>query len=236
MFNFKNQKLLVIAPHPDDEAIGCGGTIAKVKQEGGKVYVLFLTVGSTKDFSKIGKSTLFQREREVKHVAAFLQFDDYHIAFPGDKYHLKLDIIGQHRLMDVIERESSVSIENIKPTMVAFPSFASYNQDHRIAAVATHAALRPAAKDSKHFVETVLSYESPADEWRIEQSLLTNFFVSLEQQHLDAKLQALKRYRSQLRAGSNPRSLDNVKIMAMTRGSQCGSTYAEAFTAYRISA
>ena len=129
--SLKNQKLLIVSPHPDDEAIGCGGTIAKVKQEGGKVYVLFLTVGSTKDFSKIGKSTLFQREREVKHVAAFLQFDDYHIAFPGDKYHLKLDIIGQHRLMDVIERESSVSIENIKPTMVAFPSFASYNQDHR---------------------------------------------------------------------------------------------------------
>ena len=50
MFDFKGQKLLVIAPHPDDEVIGCAGLIQKIKNGGGKVFVLFLTVGDTNDF------------------------------------------------------------------------------------------------------------------------------------------------------------------------------------------
>ncbi|KKR86620.1 MAG: hypothetical protein UU34_C0012G0018 [Candidatus Curtissbacteria bacterium GW2011_GWA1_41_11] len=49
--DFKKQKLLVIAPHPDDEVIGCGGLIAKIKDAGGQVYVLFLTVGDSRDFT-----------------------------------------------------------------------------------------------------------------------------------------------------------------------------------------
>lgn len=234
MLNLKNQTLLVIAPHPDDEVIGCGGMILRIKDEGGKVFVLFLTVGDTKDFSKEGKSSLTERRREVEKVAEFLKFDNYHIAFAGNKYHLKLDLLGQHVFMNMIEQESKVSIEKVKPTIVAFPSL-SYNQDHRIAAVAAHASLRPAAGDTKHFVETVLSYESPADEWRLGKNSSINFLLPLSGQQMNAKLHALKLYQSQMRKQPNPRSLKVVESLGTLRGSQCGSLYAEGFTAYRVS-
>src|SRR3990167_4258794 len=56
--DFKKQKLLVIAPHPDDEVIGCGGLIAKIKDAGGQVYVLFLTVGDTRDMELLGAKVI----------------------------------------------------------------------------------------------------------------------------------------------------------------------------------
>ena len=95
-----SDKLLVIAPHPDDEVIGCGGLIQKVKKAGGKVYVIFLTNGTTNDFSKNGPSTENERDEEIKKVSKFLDFDDYHIAFEGNDFHLKLDTIGQKKIME----------------------------------------------------------------------------------------------------------------------------------------
>ncbi|MDP2692851.1 MAG: PIG-L family deacetylase, partial [bacterium] len=121
MLKFGPQRLLVIAPHPDDEVIGCGGLIKKIKDENGKVYVLYMTVGDTKDFSKKGFSSLNERLKEIDAVAKYLKVDGWDIALPGDDYHLKLDTLGQKALMDIIERESKVSIEKIKPTIVVFP-------------------------------------------------------------------------------------------------------------------
>lgn len=228
------QKLLVIAPHPDDEVIGCGGLIKKTKDSGGKVYVLFLTVGDTKDFSQKGLSTSNQRLKEIESVAKFLKFDNYHIAFAGNDYHLKLDLLGKNALMNAIERESLVSIERTKPTMVAFPSVNSYNQDHRIAAQATHAALRPAPSNSKYLVETVLEYEEPADSWALKPNLESNFFVPLTEAELSAKLKALKLYKSQLRFAPNLRSPEIVRVFAQARGALCGHKYAEGYRSFRI--
>ncbi|MDO8658250.1 MAG: PIG-L family deacetylase [Candidatus Levybacteria bacterium] len=233
MFLLKNQTLLVIAPHPDDEVIGCGGLIKKIKDSGGKVYVLFLTVGDTKDFSKKGSSSMKKRKNEIDSVANYLQFDSYYLAFEGNDYHLKLDLVGQKKLMDIIERESPVSIEKVKPTIVAFPFPLSYNQDHRIAAFATHAALRTASKGDKHFVSNVLSYEQPADEWTLQSKNQPNFFVPLTNPQINAKIKALKLYKSQLRSFPNPRSIEAVKALAILRGSQSSHLFAESFTVYR---
>lgn len=233
MFQLANQKLLIIAPHPDDEVLGCGGLIKKIKDKGGKVYVLFLTAADTKDLSNKGLSTLKERQREIEDVAKFLKFDDYYLAFPGNDYHLRLDIVGQKRLIDIIERKSPISIKNIKPTMVASPMRLSYNQDHQIAALSSHAALRPASSSNKHFVQTVLSYEMPADTWRLQNQQTPNFFVLLTKKDLEAKLTAIKLYKSQLRPVPNPRALQAVKALAVLRGTQSGHKFAEAFISYR---
>src|SRR3972149_8324226 len=172
--DFKKQTLLVIAPHPDDEVIGCGGLIKKIKDSGGQVYVLYITVGDTKDFSKKGFSSSKKRQKEINEVVKFLEIDGWDIAFLGNDYHLRLDILGQKALMDKLERESKVSIEKIKPEIVAFPSPISYNQDHRIVAEASVASLRPAPQ-KKHIVETVLIYEEPADSWTFSSGFELNF-------------------------------------------------------------
>ncbi len=234
MLDFRKQKLLVIAPHPDDEVVGCGGLIKRIKDEGGKVYVLFLTVGDTKDFSKKGISFGKEREKEIESVARFLKFNDYRIAFKGNNYHLKLDILGQKALMDVIERDCPVAIEIVKPTIVAFPSPFSYNQDHRIAAAAAHASLRSAPKDDKHFVPLVLSYEEPSDGWTFHSQPELNFFVELDEKDIIVKQKAMQLYASQDRINNNPRSIEILKNLSELRGSQIGAKQAEAFFAHRI--
>jgi len=232
MLELKKPKLLVIAPHPDDEVIGCGGLIQKIKQKAGKVYVLFLTVGDTDDFSKKRSSSESERKLEVERVAKFLDYDDYKIAFTGNKYHLKLDILGQKALMDVIERENSVSIEKIKPNIVAFPSFSSYNQDHRLAAYAAHASLRTSSKE-KHFVNTVISYECPADFWTITQKSQINCFLPFSKDEFDKKIEALKLYSSQWREYPSSRSQKTLTALALLRGSECNCEFAEGFSLYR---
>ena len=232
--DFKKQKLLVIAPHPDDEVIGCGGLIAKIKDAGGKVYVLFLTVGDTRDFTKEGLSTAKERIAEIEAVAKFLKYDNWDLAFKGNDYHLQLDTLGQKALMDVIERDSTLAIEKVKPTIIAFTSFQSYNQDHRIAAFSAHASARPQPKGAKHFVETVISYEEPADGWTLMKNPDPNFFVELSESNLAAKENAVSLYKSQDRPAPSVRSQETIRALSQLRGSQCGVTYAEGFTAYRI--
>lgn len=234
MLNLKKQRLLVIAPHPDDEVIGCAGLIKRIKSEGGRVYVMFLTVGDTKDFTKKGLSTAKERQIEIEKVAKFLKFDGYSMEFSGNDYHLKLDTLGQKKLMGVIERESKVSIEKIKPTIVAFPSFTSYNQDHRVAALAALAATRPAPSGAKHFVPIVLSYEEAADQWSHDVMLTPNLFVPLSKNQLDAKMKSLKLYKSQLRAAPNLRAPELLETLAILRGAQCGQNFAEAYSCLRM--
>lgn len=233
MLDFRHKKLLVIAPHPDDEVIGSTGLIKKIKGQGGKVYVQYLCVGDTRDFSAQGTSRMQTRVKEIKKVARFLKLDDYHIAFQGNE-HLKLDLVGQKDIMGIIERDSPVSLEKIKPDIVVFPSLYSYNQDHRLAAQAAHAALRPQEKTTKHFVPVVLAYEMPLDGWSLQHQIVPNFYVSLSRQDLKTKTLAMSYYRSQMRPAPNPRSLDAIKALARLRGSQSGSLLAEAFVAYRI--
>lgn len=234
MIDYKKQKLLVIAPHPDDEVIGCGALIAKIKRGGGKVFVLFLTVGDTQDFSKKGLSTSVERIKEIKSVAEYLGFDGYDIAFPDNDRHLQLDKYGQKNIMDAIERKSKVSIEKIKPTIVAFPSVSSYNQDHQIAAKASHAAVRPSGSKHKHMVDTVLAYEEAADTWKIQQNTDVNFFIQITKKEIETKLKALSLYKSQMRNAPNLRSLKILEALAILRGGQSGSHFAEGYISYRV--
>jgi len=231
--NVKKQKLLVIAPHPDDEVIGCAGLIQRVKKEGGQVYVLFLTNGTTRDYSKYKKSTESGRLKEIEKVAKFLKFDNYTVLFTGNEYHLKLDQVGQHNLMNFIERDTILSFEKIKPSIIAFPSLFSYNQDHKVAAYSTHASLRPGDPTFKHAISTVLSYESPADAWTLEHRNEVNCFVPLTKEEMTNKLKALSLYKSQMRKPPNPRSLEALKALCVLRGSMSGSLYAEAFSIHK---
>lgn len=232
MISLQRQRLLIIAPHPDDEVIGCGGLIQKVKAGGGQVFVLFLTVGDTHDFSKKGLSTQSSREEEIENVAKFLKYDDYQIAFAGNEYHLKLDTLGQLALMNMIERESSVSIEKVKPSIITFPVPTSYNQDHQAAALATHAALRYSSGE-KHFIKTAFSYESPADFWTIHPRSPANLFVPLSGEEYDRKIKAFKLYASQWRNFPSSRSEEVLSGLAKLRGAQSNSEFGEGYFIHR---
>jgi len=234
MIGLKDARLLVIAPHPDDEVLGCAGLIHRIKAAGGKVFVLFLTLGTTADYSPQGISTSQTRNKEIKEVMKYLRIDDFEIAFPGNKYHLKLDQLPVFDLIETIEKKSKVSIANASPTILATSQVSDYNQDHSTVAKASVAATRPAPHDLKPFLPLVLSYEFAANSWNMLNSPPPNFYVSLSKEDLKAKIKAMQIYKSQIRRGFHTRSAKTIESLAKLRGAQVGCYAAEAFYCYRF--
>lgn len=230
---FSDDRVLVVAPHPDDEIIGCGGLIAAVKEAGGSVFVLYMTVGNTADLSDDGFSTIDSRVNEIDKVVAKLGIDGYDIAFPGDEHHLRLDALPQHDLIGVLERTSSVSLHEIEPTMVLLPQLVSYNQDHRACAQAGLTALRPSAGLYKHQPRAVMFYEELADGWHAGTNAAPSVFVELSERQVRTKTASLELYETQVRPSPNARSSEALTALAECRGAQSGVRYAEAFYALR---
>ena len=88
--SFRNRVILIIAPHPDDEVLGCGGLISRVKVEGGKVHVLCFTVGDIKQYG--GHSHTEKRIKEMNKVMKYLKVDSFNLALVGKP--IKGHIIG----------------------------------------------------------------------------------------------------------------------------------------------
>ena len=235
MIPLSEQRVLVIAPHPDDEVFGCGGLIHRVKRAGGEVYVLFMTVGTTWDFSSTGRSTWAERVEEMERVSAFMGYDGYRLAFPGDDYHLKLDTMPRRDLIDAIERGHDISLEGLKPTMRLTPSLHDYNQDHWAVHEATIAATRPGAPEFKTRQPYVATYELSYSGWgRGGPSEQPQFHVAMSNADMDTKVQAVKLYASQLKSTCGPLSVHGVRTLAAQRGIQCGAEWAESYHLLRL--
>jgi LmbE family N-acetylglucosaminyl deacetylase len=235
MLDIEPTTTLVIAPHPDDEVFGCGGFIHRLKNRGKRVYVLFMTVGSTRDFSAKGQSAASDRVRDLEKAAEFMKLDGYAIALPGDEYHLQLDTAPQKVLIHAIERGEDISLEELRPDLVLAPSDADYNQDHRAVSRATMTAVRPASRRYKSYQPVVMSYELPYHQWNLADAPAgPDFYVRLSQEDMEAKIGALQMYESQLKAPDSPLSVHGVRTLAAYRGLQCAEEYAEAYKIQRM--
>ncbi|CAM4153744.1 PIG-L family deacetylase [Nocardiopsis rhodophaea] len=231
--NWSEQRILIFAPHPDDETLGCGGLMHKAKAAGAQIFIQFLTVGDTADLSPKGFSTAHERYAEIKEVADYFRWDDWHVAFPGDEYHLKLDQVPRFELCNAIERQSPLSIANLKPTMVLAPHRTSYNQDHQVTAEAVHTALRPSNNVQRHHPNLVLAYEEAADQWRYEAAASPNLLVELQEHDLDAKITGMSLYGTQVHDHPHTRSELTLRSLAALRGMQSGVALAEGYHALR---
>jgi len=230
----KNQRLLVISPHADDEAYGCAGTIAKIKDLGGEVYVMVMSIGDLKHYDGtdkiVGKEV---RKEEFIKTAEFLKVDGYDIVYEDTGKHLRLDTISRRELIAVIERESKVSLDRIKPTMVALPAI-SYNQDHCAVFHAGFTACRPHLPEIKPLLKIVLAYDNPTLFWNTEyEKFHPNFYVDISK-YLDIKLKAMSFHKSQLRSSLHHCSIDNLKNLVRLRGREISVEAAEAFMCYRF--
>ena len=226
MNNFKNEKLLVIAPHSDDEVLGCGGLISKIKKSGGKVYVLIFNLGFEKDDTKESQE---KRKNEVKNAMDILNVDGYEIVHDQPDNNRDLDAKPLHSLIEVIESTSSISLEKIAPTMVAIPTIFSHHQDHVHVHHACIAALRPISTPVSNIV---LSYEAPEhSRWSASGVFEPNFFVEIEDV-IDQKILAFSKYNSQIRPGG--RDENSIKNQARYRGQEVGKNLCEAFYVHRF--
>lgn len=226
MKNFKNERLLVIAPHADDEVLGCGGLISRVKSDGGKVFVLIFNVGSivktnNKKFTEIWK-------KETSEAMKYLKVDKYETVYDTPEDNRYLDTKPLHTLISKIETYRSASLKN-NPTIVAIPTIHSHHQDHVHVFKACIAALRPLGKSIPN---TVISYEAPEhSRWSVSGVFEPNFYVNIED-HLDNKINAFYKYKSQVRISG--RDKNTIKNQAQYRGREVGQKACEAFYLHRF--
>lgn len=222
--NWKDKKLLIVSPRPDDEIIGCGGLILRAIKEGGKVHVLFGSVGKSRQLVT-GSTDEDTRQKETKAVAAFAGYS-YEFMFIGDEF-MRMDAQPQKSLIDPIED----AIKAFEPDAVVLPYRGSYDQDHRALFTAGVTALRPTPRDLRHFVPLVLECEEPYA-WSTGAPFEANYYVDVTD-YFEKKLEALKLHATQLRKEPFARSLENLRRLAELHGRQVGGGCAEAYRVLR---
>jgi LmbE family N-acetylglucosaminyl deacetylase len=226
------QRLLVISPHADDETAGAGGLMRRVKEAGGEVYVMVLTVGDLDHYDASGKKTSAnQRSVELGNAMNVLGVDDWEICYEDSDLHLRLDSIPRRDLVSKIERESKLAIDKIKPTILALPA-PSFNQDHEVLFKAGITASRPHLASMKPFQRTVLVMDAPQLAWG-EYQFKPNFYVNITD-CLDKKLEAYRCHASQLRPDPHQGGVEALRILAEARGREISVPAAEAFEALRF--
>lgn len=216
---------LVIAAHPDDEVLGCGGTIAKLTDQETAVHFAFLADGvgaRLHDDSGEYQAHLQQRRMAAQAAteilgAASVHFDD----LPDNR----LDTVA---LIDITRRVEALVAKH-HPVKVFTHHSGDLNVDHRRVHQAVMTACRPQAG---HPVRTILCFEVPSStEWQTPGSgaaFEPNWFVDIGDT-LERKLAALDAYRSELRDWPHARSRKGVEYLARWRGATVGCTAAEAF-------
>lgn len=215
---------LVIAAHPDDEVLGCGGTIAKLTKQGEQVNVAFLAdgVSSRGGIPDLSFVDLESRRCAAKLACAILgvsavEFGD----FPDNR----LDTVP---LLDIVKVVEAL-IKRYGPTTIFTHHAGDLNIDHSRIHAAVATACRPAPTQT---VKTLLSFEIPSStEWQLPGSappFSPNWYVDITDT-LSTKLKALDAYESELRLWPHPRSREGVEHLARWRGATIAVNSAEAF-------
>ncbi len=216
-------KTLVVAPHPDDEVLGAGGTLLRRKAEGVKVAWLIVTAISVQ--SGWSEDKVKQRADEVKRVAEFFGFDEVvTLNFPTTQ----LDRVP---MSDLVTGLSTV-FKEFQPEEVFVPHPSDVHTDHRMVFDAVASCTKWFRYPS---VKRVLAYETLSETdfgLGSDQGFRPNVFVNIEP-FLDDKLQAMKIYSSELGEFPFPRSYEAIRALATVRGAASGFKAAEAFELLR---
>ncbi len=221
-------RVLVIAPHADDEALGCGGLMARLADQGTTMRVLYMTVDGFHHYGLEGGTTYQQRLDEIADVAKILKFE-WDILYGDRDLIEKLDTVPKRDIVDRFEKE----INGFEPDAVLIPSGADYDQDHVATFDTALAALRPIAPVfGKWLVPHVLVYESPKIMWWREDIPRPELFVDISD-YLDHKQRALAAYVTQARPSPHIRAPESVEALACLRGKEVGVEFAEAYKVLR---
>lgn len=216
------KKILIIAPHPDDEVLGCGGIMKKYTKEGHSVFVLILTNGSS---VRYGDKMIDTLQKEALSCNEILGVEK--VIFK-DLPEQKLDGLP---VIDIVKEIEAV-VDDLKPEVVYTPHKGDINQDHGAIFNATMIAIRSMNK----YVQEIYCYETlSSTEWgnpSQEKAFLPNVFVNIENE-IEDKIIAMKKYESQMREWPHSRSEEGIRTLAKYRGMQANLDLAESFILIR---
>jgi LmbE family N-acetylglucosaminyl deacetylase len=215
--------VLVLAPHPDDEVLGAGGTIARLASAGRDVSVVIVTKGGPPLFDEafIERGRAEAREADgVLGVKETIFLEGFPAAL--------LDTIPQSTLNAGVRD----AIDAVDPELLFIPFPGDLHVDHRKIAESALVAARP---NRRHGIRTVLAYEALSEtNWGAPGTpgFAPNVFVDISGQ-LEVKLEAMSRFASQLQPFPHERSLEALRALAVGRGAAAGVHAAEAFVLVR---
>lgn len=223
-----NKKILIVAAHPDDEVLGCFGTVARLIQEGYEAFTLILGEGKTsrdetrvvtnkKDEIAILKGEIHQANDLIGVKKVFIEH------FPDNRF----DSID---LLDIIKVISKVK-EEIKPDIIFTHFENDLNIDHQITYKAVITATRPMENET---VKEIYSFEIlSSTEWNYPISFAPDTYFDISKT-IDLKIDAMKSYGSELCTYPHPRSIEGIELNAKFQGMRVGKKYVEVFKTVRV--
>lgn len=209
-------KILVVAVHPDDETLGCAGTLLKYKANGDEIHWLIGTsISEDNSYYEI-------REQELKKVEKLYKFDSVY------NLRLKTMKVDEYAISELIGNISKV-INEVKPNIIYLPFKGDVHSDHRHMFDAAYSCTKvfryPFIKKIYMF-ETLSETEfAPSTK---EDSFIPNVFTDISD-YMDKKLEIIKVFESEIADHPFPRSIRNLKALATIRGATAGCEYAESF-------
>ena len=218
------KRVMVVAPHPDDETLGVGGTIAKYSAQGAEVFVLMISghlppLYSREDYDKTVSEAEAAFELLGVSQSEFLE--------------IPATMIDDQPLHEVNGRISKI-VNEFSPHIVFCP-FPDRHVDHRLVFDSLMVAARPVGVGRG--IEIVAAYETLSEtHWNaphIEPNFTPNWVVDISEQ-IDNKLNAVRYYKSQISDFPGPRSVQAVEALAKFRGTQAGFAYGEGFHIVRM--
>jgi LmbE family N-acetylglucosaminyl deacetylase len=209
-------KVLAIAVHPDDETLGCGGTLLKHKANDDEIHWLICTT-IDKNHSYYQK-----REKEIGDVSKLYDFDTVH------NLRLKTMQVDEYTMSELVSKISKV-INEVQPNIVYLPFKGDVHSDHRKIFEASYSCTKsfryPFIKKI-YMMETLSETEfAPSTK---EDSFIPNVFVDVSE-FFEKKIEIMKIFESEIAPHPFPRSERNLRAFATLRGATCGCEYAESF-------
>ncbi len=213
-------KVLVVAVHPDDETLGCGGTLLKHKDNGDEIHWLIATdMNKSEGYSS---KIISSREEEITEVSKYYDFDSV------NRLGLSTTKVDTYSMNVIIEKISSI-INKIEPNIIYLPFRGDVHSDHKYIFEAAYSC----TKSFRYpFIEKIYMMETLSEtEFSMnfkEEIFVPNVFVDITE-YLERKVNIMKLYKSEIEEHPFPRSEKNIRALSTHRGATCGHSYAEAF-------
>lgn len=216
-------RTLVVAPHPDDEVLGAGGTIARLAAEGEEVFVAVVTEGKPPAFDPEATARI-QAEARQAHRALGVT-ETIWLRLPAAQLAETAHATVNAALLELVHR--------LSPQTVLLPFVGDMHMDHQLTFTSALVACRP---HQAEFPKLVLAYETLSEtNWNapyLSPAFVPNVFVDISE-HLEAKLKAMKLFASQVRQPPHERSIATLRALATLRGATVMRQAAEAFVLIR---
>ena len=211
-----NNRVLIVAVHPDDETLGCGGTLLRHKASGDEIHWIICTSCDSKD------KTYESRKKEIAEVSKLYDFNSVH------NLDLKATSVDEYSTFDLVNKFSKI-INQVQPNIIYLPFKGDVHSDHRKIFEASYSCTKsfryPYIKKI-YMIETISETEfAPSLK---QDSFIPNTFIDISN-YIEEKIKIMNVYKSELGQHPFPRNEKNIRALATVRGATAGCDYAESF-------